>query len=314
MTSFRPLTILSFCLAAVSLHAQDTFVFTPQWSAQAQFAGYYVALEKGFYEEEGVSVEIVHPSTSQTAMDRVRTEKSHATTLQLAQAMEIVDSGFPLVNVLQTSMNNALMIVSRWEKNPLEQHGAHVGIWNTGFTQLGYCMNQKEGMDYQWVRFVNNLNLFVSGALDATMAMSYNEYYLLLQAGMDLKEEYIYRFSDHGYNIQEDGVYMPLKTYRANKDRAERFVRASRRGWEWTAEHPEEALDIVMHFVEKNQTPTNRVMQKLMLEEILRQQVDRDSHQREFRLREDMVEQASSLMLECGLLKRNVSYLDLMPR
>ena len=301
-------------LASLPLAAQEPFIFTPQWTAQAQFAGYYVAQEKGFYDEEGVTVRIVHPSSSQTAMERIRTDQSHATTLQVAQALEIVDSGIPLVNILQTSMNNAMVIVSRRDKNPLEQHGARVGIWRAGFGQMAMCMNQREHLDYQWVGYLNNVNLFVSGAVDATLAMSYNEYYQLLQTGMDLKESNVFRFSEQGYNIQEDGVYMTRKAYRAHKDDAERFARASRRGWEWAAEHPEETLDIVMKVVEKNSIPTNRILQKLMLEEVLRLQIDPDSQQREFRLREDMVNRASDLMQECGLLNKNIRYQDLMPR
>ena len=308
---------LTVCCLALSclLHAQEhTFVFTPQWTAQAQFAGYYVAQEMGFYEEEGVKVQIVHPSVSQSAMDRIRTDQSQATTLQLAQALEIVDSGIQLVNILQTSMNNGLVIVSRRGKDPLKQHGARVGIWNAGFGQMAICMSQIEHLDYEWTRFVNNVTLFVSGALDATLAMSYNEYYQLLQTGMDLTEENVYRFCNHGYNVQEDGVYMTRSTWLKNKDGAERFARASRRGWEWAAEHPEETLDIVMQYVREEHIATNRVLQKLMLEEILRLQVDRESGEREFRLRPDMVELASNLMYQCGMLKKTVSYNDLIAR
>ena len=104
---------LFLALAVTSVRGQGRFVFTPQWTAQAQFAGYYVAQEKGFYREAGIEVEIVHPSLTQSAMDRIHKGESHATTLQLCQAMEIIDSGIPLVNILQTSMNNAMVIVSR---------------------------------------------------------------------------------------------------------------------------------------------------------------------------------------------------------
>ena len=304
-----------FLLASWALRAQEaSFIFTPQWTAQAQFAGYYVALEKGFYDEEGVKVQIVHPSASQSAMDRIRTDQSHATTLQLAQALEIIDSGVPLVNILQTSMNNALVIVSRRGKDPLKQHGARVGIWNAGFGQMAICMSQIEHLDYEWIRFVNNVTLFVSGALDATLAMSYNEYYQLLQTGMDLTEENVYRFCNHGYNVQEDGVYMTLKTWRKEKDKAERFARASRRGWEWAAEHPEETLDIVMKYVQQEHIATNRILQQLMLDEVLRLQLDRESGEREFRLRPDMVELAGSVMHQCGMLKREIAYEELIER
>lgn len=292
----------------------ETLVFTPQWTAQAQFAGYYVAEAKGFYREAGVNVRIEHPSSTQPAMSRLRKNECQATTLQLCQAMEIVDDGVPLVNILQTSMNNAMVIVSARGKDPLTQKGARVGIWSVGFGQLAICMSLKDHLNYEWIRFAQNVNLFVAGALDATLAMSYNEYYQLVQAGMEVSDKNVYRFCDHGYNVQEDGVYMTRDYYLKHKDQAQRFAQASRKGWEWAAQHPDEALDIVMQYVDKEHIATNRVMQRLMLKEVLRLQVDRESKKREFRLRPDMVRQASHLMFDCQMLSREVTYEELIPQ
>lgn len=293
--------------------AQDaTIVFMPQWTAQAQFAGYYVAEAKGFYREAGVKVRIEHPSATQPAMTRLRKNECQATTLQLCQALEAVDGGLPLVNILQTSMNNAMVIVSARGKDPLAQKGAKVGIWSVGFGQLAMCMNTREHLNYQWVRFAQNTNLFVAGALDATLAMSYNEYYQLVQAGVRMTDKNVYRFCDHGYNVQEDGVYMSRDYYATHKEQAKRFARASRKGWEWAVAHPEEALDIVMEYVDRNHIATNRTLQRLMLKEVLRLQVDRESKKREFRLRQDMVRLASRLMAENQMLSREVSYEELI--
>ena len=289
-------------------------MFTPQWTAQAQFAGYYVAEAKGFYREAGVNVRIEHPSSTQPAMSRLRNNACQATTLQLCQAMEIIDDGVPLVNILQTSMNNAMVIVSARGKDPLTQKGARVGIWSVGFGQLAICMSLKDHLNYEWIRFAQNVNLFVAGALDATLAMSYNEYYQLVQAGMEVSDKNVYRFCDHGYNVQEDGVYMTRDYYLKHKDQAQRFAQASRKGWEWAAQHPDEALDIVMQYVDKEHIATNRVMQRLMLKEVLRLQVDRESKKREFRLRPDMVRQASHLMFDCQMLSREVTYEELIPQ
>ena len=254
----------------------ETLVFTPQWTAQAQFAGYYVAEAKGFYREAGVNVRIEHPSSTQPAMSRLRNNACQATTLQLCQAME--------------------------------------SIWSVGFGQLAICMSLKDHLNYEWIRFAQNVNLFVAGALDATLAMSYNEYYQLVQAGMEVSDKNVYRFCDHGYNVQEDGVYMTRDYYLKHKDQAQRFAQASRKGWEWAAQHPDEALDIVMQYVDKEHIATNRVMQRLMLKEVLRLQVDRESKKREFRLRPDMVRQASHLMFDCQMLSREVTYEELIPQ
>ena len=93
----------------------------------------------------------------------------------------------------------------------------------------------------------------------------------------------------------------------------EAFARASRKGWEWALEHQEETLDIVMEYVRRERIATNRVLQQLMLAEVLRLQVDRDSGKREFRVRPDMVEAASRMLLGQGMIGRMVTYEELMP-
>lgn len=306
------LTMICY-MVPLSMSAQrETIVFTPQWTAQSQFAGYYVAEAKGFYRDAGVNVRIQHPSATQSAMTRLRNNQCQATTLQLCQALEAIDEGMPLVNILQTSMNNAMVIVSYRDVDPLAQKGARVGIWSVGFGQLAICMSIMDHLNYEFVRFAQNVNLFVAGALDATLAMSYNEYYQLVQAGIKMTDKNVYRFCDHGYNVQEDGVYMSRDYYMKHKGQARRFAQASRRGWEWTAKHPDEALDIVMKYVEKEHIATNRIMQKLMLEEILRLQVDRESNKRAFYLRPDMVRQASKLMAGNHMLSREITYKELV--
>jgi NitT/TauT family transport system substrate-binding protein len=104
---------------------------------------------------------------------------------------------------------------------------------------------------------------------------------------------------------------MTREYYEKHKDAARRFAQASKKGWEWAAAHPQEALDIVMQYVEKNHIATNRVLQQLMLKEVLRLQVDRESKKREFRLRPDMVRRASQLMIENKMLKHEVTYENL---
>ena len=289
-------------------------MFTPQWTAQAQFAGYYVAEVKGFYREAGIKVQIVHPSATQPAMSRLRENRCQATTLQLCQALEIVGDGMPLVNILQTSMNNAMVIVAAKDEDPLKHKGARVGIWSVGFGQLAICMSIMDHLNYEFICFAQNVNLFVSGALDATLAMSYNEYYQLIQAGIKVTDKNVYRFCDHGYNVQEDGVYMRRDYYEKHREQAHKFAQASRKGWEWAAQHPEETLDIVMQYVDRENIATNRIMQRLMLKEVLRLQIDRESKKREFRLRPDMVRLASRLMYQNHMLSREVTYDELIPK
>ena len=310
---FRRLIAVLALAAALPAAGQTKFVFSPQWIAQAQFAGYYVAKDMGFYDEEGLDVEIRHPFSTQTLENRVREGESQAFSMSLSQAMDLVDKGIPLVNILQTSMNSSLVIVSRYGADPLTLRNAKVLTWRAGLGQIPQSVAAREHLDYRWVTASSSLNLFVAGAVDATIATTYNEYYQLLQTGLITPGKGIYRFSEHGYNIQEDGVYMTAAAYRKDRDSAERFARASRRGWEWAAEHPDETLEIVMKYVKEYRIPTNRVLQQLMLEEVLRLQLDPDSGKREFRLRPDMVDKVGRLMLEGGLIKKEIKYEQLLP-
>ncbi len=302
-----------FVLLPSTAIAQERVVFSPQWMPQSQFAGYYVAKEMGFYKEEGLDVEILHPSTSQSVLSYIRSGESQITMMQLSQAMQAIDNGIPLVNVLQTSMNTSELIVSRHNKSPLSLHGARVAKWtNTGY--MAMCMSEKEGLDYQWVHITMSISLFVKGALDAMACLSYNELNQLKQSGMTIPEESICWLGDHGYNMQEDGCYMTRDYYLKHKEQAEKFARASIRGWEWTNSHQEEALDIVMKYIKDRNIGTNRVMQRLMLKEVLRLQIDKESKKREYRVRPDMVELANRLMVECKLLKHEVKYEQLISK
>ena len=305
------LTMMLLAMTPTALKAEK-FVFTTSWTAQAEFAGYYIAKEKGFYREQGLDVVIQHPSLTSTTFHRLQSDQCDAAMISMMSAMDFIAQGIPLVNIFQDSMNSSNIIVSRWDTEPLKMKGKKVAIFNSDPSYLAIIMSKKEGMDYEWVRFTSHINLFLSGAIDATMVVSYNEYYQLMQAGFKMSEDNIYRFSEHGFNIQENGVYVKRDYFLTHREACQKFATATRKGWEWVAAHPDEALEIVMKYVRKYNAPTNRVMQKLMLKECLRLQLDPDSKRREFRVRPDMVEKASRLMLECGMLKRRVTYKELM--
>jgi NitT/TauT family transport system substrate-binding protein len=209
-------------------------------------------------------------------------------------------------------MNSSNLLISRRDNDPLKMKGKKMAVFNADPNYLAYIINKKEKLNYDIIRCTSHINLFLSGAIDATMATSYNEYLQLLQSGYKMGKESVYRFSEHGYNIQEQGVYVMRSYYQNQTKVCQKFASATRQGWEWVAAHPEEALEIVMKCVKKHNISTNRVKQKLMLREILRLQVDRDSKQREFRVRADMVNKASRLLFDCGIIRREVSYNELM--
>lgn len=300
-----------FFWLAPGLVKAEKFVFTTAWTAQAQFAGYYIAKEKGFYKQAGLDVVIQHPSLTSSAFHRLQTAQTNAIMMSMMSAIDFISQGIPLVNIFQDSMNSSNILVTRWDTDPMKLKGKKVAIFNSDPSYMAMIMNHREKMNFEWVRFTSNINLFLSGAVDAMMTVSYNEYYMLQQAGFKMAEGSIYRFSERGYNIQENGVYVMRDYYLSHRDECQRFAAATKKGWEWAAANPDEALEIVMKYVHRFNSPTNLVMQKMMLKETLRLQIDRDSKRREFRVRPDMVEKASQMLLESGMIKRGVTYKEL---
>lgn len=282
-------------------------VFTPQWVPQAQFAGYYVAFDKGLYKAAGLDVDIQHPSASYSALNRLFEGSSDMITQQLVQAMIEIDRGIPLVNILQTSQQNGLMVVSRTDsiRSLDDLRGKKVGVWKVGFGELAFMMDAEKEMGIQWIPFLQSVNLYVSGAVDATLGMSYNEYLQIKVSGHEDKP--VMRFADTEYNYPEDGLYVSAEFYNRYPEQVKAFAQASKEGWKWVHEHPEEALDIVMKWAEKEKVYTNRIHQKWMLEEILRLQCAKGEDKPSFELDAKMLEDLNNLLLRHRRIRQPIT-------
>lgn len=304
--------LFGFLEIAGTVYGQSNrIVFTPQWTPQSQFAGYYVAQAKGFYQEEGLEVVFDHPSASSSALNRLEEGSSHIIGLQLIQAIKLIGDEVPLVNILQTSQRNSLMIVPRYNniRSLQDLRGKKVGVWKAGFCELAYMLDRREKLNIEWIPFINYVNLFVSGAIDATVAMSFNEYLQILACG--IQPQHVFYFSDFGYDIPEDGLYVTADYYRTHQKAVQAFARASVKGWKWAAQHPQETLDIVMRLVRKYHVATNRLQQQRMLENVLELQCERHTTTRPFRLQPEHVEKASALLLDDGYIHRPVTYQEI---
>lgn len=303
--------IVLFILLGLATHsqAQTRLVFTPQWTAQAQFAGFYVADAKGFYKEAGLNVSIEHPSSSNPNINRLKMGQCQFITLHLVSAMKFIDEGIQLVNISQHFQQNTQMIVSHKPLKGIESlRGMKIGHWKSGFSELAFSMNNRYDLGIQWVPFISHINLYISNAIDATMAMSYNEYFQLKIAGQKIQKDQTLYFRDIGYNVPEDGVYTTASFYKSHKQEVEKFAEATRKGWEWAYQNPEETLDIVMMYCQANNVATNRVVQEWMLQECLKVLSNKNSGKRTYTLDPKGLDLANQLMTEGGVIKKNIPY------
>ncbi len=266
------LVSMLFCAA---LHAQSTsptkVTFTPQWTAQAQFAGYYVAKDMGFYSAHGLDVDIVHPSQSVNAMQMLKSGQSDFITNNLIAAISDNMSGGELQHVLQSSQATGLAVIAQAPISKIEDlEGLKVGRWKAGFSLIAQSAAEGFGVDVAWVDIMGGVNVFLSGAVDANLVMTYNELLTIGETGYKIDPEQVLYFKDfENYNIPEEGVYTLSSYAQRNAETVARFREATAEGWQWVHDNREAALDIVMEWVAEHNIATNRVHQRQMLEEVL---------------------------------------------
>ena len=298
--------ILAYSLSAM---AQKEIVFSPQWTAQAQFAGFYVADAKGYYREAGLNVRIQHPSASNSCINQLKEGKSQIITLQLSSALRFINEGIPLINVMQILQNNSQVIVSHKPLKSIQDlKGKRVGCWKAGFSELAFIMDKQLQVGIEWIPFISHVNLYISKAIDATMAQDYNELFQLKLAGQRIQDNQVIYLSDIGFNVPEDGLYVTADYYREHKAEIDKFAAASKKGWEWAAQHPKETLDIVMDACEKYNVKTNRHAQQWMLQKITNLLTDKQSGKRTYRLAPSGLDLANQLMYGNGFLKKKITY------
>lgn len=304
---FAILMVFSSCTAMMQA---QSIIITPKWTAQAQFTGYYVAEKMGFYKAEGLDVHVKHPTLSESSFSFLEKGRSQAAVMNLSYALTEWIAGAKLVNILQTSQVNSLMLVSRYPLKGISslQH-KKIAVWNHLSQKLLDQIANYYKLDVEWVHFNGGVNIFLSGAVDICLVGSYNEYLQLAESGMKTDAAQVIRFDDYGYKLPEDGLYVTEKFYTENTEAVHKLARASMRGWEWANQHPEEALDIVMEQIKKNNIGTNRYHQRKMLEEVLRLQMDEISKKRTYRLSRKEFDHAMKILYPTGSPRKpNLSY------
>ena len=282
--------------------------FTPQWTPQSQFAGYYAALEKGFYAEAGLDVVIKHPTTSYSSMNMLLDGSSNIITSELIQAMVASKKGIRLVNLLQTTQHSTLVLISRIKgiERMSDLAGHRVGTWKIGFSEIPHMIDEEQGLGIEWVKFINPINLYISGAIDATLVKSYNEQILFSMSGIIPGS--VLRFADLGFDYPEDGLYVSEEFFAKYPQQCRKFAEASRKGWEWVRTHRKEALEIVMKYVKADRVPTNIYNQKWMLDTILEAQEDEKGGAPSYTLSIDALNSLNETLLKYGYISKPVEY------
>ncbi|HEV7293513.1 MAG TPA: ABC transporter substrate-binding protein [Devosia sp.] len=247
-------------LTASAAWAQDdnSVVLQLKWVTQGQFAGYYAAQEQGFYEEEGLDVEI-KPGGPDIAPEQVIAGGgADVITTWMAAGLAARERGVPLVNIAQPFAESGLLLTCRKDagvETTDDFLGKTLGVWFFGneypfyawMAKLGLSTDGSEG-GVEVLRQAFNVDPLVQNQAACISTMTYNEYGQVLRAGFTEDELTVFNYRDEGVGMLEDGLYVLEEDLEdpAFVEKMTKFLRASMKGWEWVRENPEEAAQIIV--------------------------------------------------------------------
>lgn len=286
--------------------------FMPHWVPQAQFAGYYMAQQKGFYLEQGLSVEILAGGPGRDPIQGLVAGDLDAGTTFLSTALIERGEGAPVVNIGQIVRKSALLLVTRASsgiQSPEDLDGKVVTLWPF-FDVQPRALFKKFNVKPIIIPQLYSFNLFLRGGADVVSAMWYNEYHQLLNAGLNDDELRVFRYDEYGLNFPEDGVYCTEHMLKERPQVCRHFVQASIQGWLYAFEHQEETLDVIMERVQAAKVPTTRVHQRWMLAK-MKELIMPDGQASEIGLLpETEYRRVAEELVAAGLLKDIVPYTE----
>ncbi|NIA67692.1 ABC transporter substrate-binding protein [Pelagibius litoralis] len=245
-------------LTAGTASAADKVTLQLKWVTQAQFAGYFVAQDKGFYKDAGLDVTI-KPGGPDVAPPQVIAGGGADVVIDwMPSALASREKGVPLVNIAQVFKKSGMMLTCRKDSgitSPADFKGRTLGVWFFGneypflswMAKLGLPTDGSDG-GVTVLKQGFNVDPILQKQADCVSTMTYNEYWQIIDAGLTADDLIVYKYEDQGVATLEDGLYVMEENLDdpAFVEKMSRFVAASLKGWDYAKNNVNEAADIVL--------------------------------------------------------------------
>ncbi len=258
--------LLIICLA-VSASAKELqkVTFLPMWLPQPQFAGYYMAKEKGIYEKHGLDVTILQRGYKKDVATSLEQGEALFGVMNLLTAIEKRATGLNLINLGQVFQKSAIEFVAFKDSGVeiiSDFNGKNIGVWKTVLQAQTHGFLKTQGIKAKIYPLGEGVNFFLKRAVDIISVMHYNEYNTLVNHGINPDELRVFKLRQFDMDFPEDGIYCLKKTYVENPTLAHKFVDASMEGWDYAIAHPTEAVAVI----KKNRLKANLITNEPHLE------------------------------------------------
>ncbi len=216
-----------------------------KWRHQFQFAGFYTALEKGYYREAGFDVTII-PATPGT--DPVDTVLKGGADFGVASSELVLRyaKGDPVVVLASIFQHSPLALFVRRDAgidtvHDLAGHKVALAPWETEI--FAYLQREKVPLDgLQLVQHDYSVDTLVQGRVDALAGYETDETYYLQQAGGRYRQ---FTPRSSGVDFYGDTLFTTRAMVTKHPEWAEAFRAASLRGWEYALAHQEEIAALI---------------------------------------------------------------------
>jgi NitT/TauT family transport system substrate-binding protein len=230
-----------------------------QWLTQAQFAGYYAAAAEGYYEDEGLDVEIIQGGGDIVPQDALANGDVDYAISWVPKVLGSIENGANITDVAQIFERSATLQVSFKDQDitsAADLAGKTIGSWGYGNEWELYAGLNKAGVtdDVTVVSQNFDMNALLSGDIDAAQAMTYNEYAQLLETeNPDTGELYeasdfnVIDWNEEGTSMLQDAIWADTERL-DDADYAEttvKFIKASVKGWVFARDNAQDAADAV---------------------------------------------------------------------
>jgi len=234
-----------------------------QWVTQAQFAGYFAALDQGYFSDEGLAVEILEGGVDIVPQTVLAQGQADFAIAWVPKALASREQGAQITDVAQIFQRSGTLQVSFKDKgisSPADLRGKKVGNWGFGNEYELFAAMTGAGMDpakdVTLVQQQFDMQALLKGDIDAAQAMTYNEYAQVLEA-KDPATGKLYQpadfatlnWNDVGTAMLQDAVWAnteKLQNDTSYQDTTVKFLTAAMKGWVFCRDNAEKCRDIVV--------------------------------------------------------------------
>src|SRR6204780_3287072 len=246
------LVLTGLCAAA---HAADAVTVRLKWFNQAQFAGFYVAQEKGFYKSAGLDVNIQPGGPDFPAVQMVAGGNEQFGVTGADQILIARSKGVPVVALAVIYRRNPFVMFSLQKsgiKTPADWIGKNVGVKIGGNEELIYravlakSEIDKSKLTEMPVKF--DITPLLTGTVDVWPGYLINEVLAAKEKGFEVS---IVAPPDYGIDLYADTLFTTEKMLKEKPDVVRKFVAATLKGWSSAIAAPEEAAQITVKYGSK---------------------------------------------------------------